>query len=70
MCVSTRAVKGLSEHKSFLVSSPNGQVESFSFSIPFKTVQDRDRVMCCVLLSAKVNRVVILFFKSIEKSVS
>ena len=49
MCVSTRAVKGLSEHKSFLVSSPNGQVESFSFSISFKTVQGRDRVMCCVL---------------------
>lgn len=73
MCVSTkktRAVKGLSEHKSFLVSSPNGQVESFSFSISFKTVQGRHRVTCCVLLSAEVNRVVILFFKSIEKSVS
>ena len=73
MCVSTkktRAVKGLSEHKSFLVSSPNGQVESFAFSISFKTVQGRHRVTCCVLLSAEVNRVVILFFKSNEKSVS
>ena len=73
MCVSTkktRAVKGLSEHKSFLVSSPNGQVEIFSFSISFKTVQGRHRVTCCVLFSAEVNRVVILFFKSIEKSVS
>ena len=42
MCVSTkktRAVKGLSEHKSFLVSSPNGQVESFSF--PFHLKQFR-----------------------------
>ena len=49
MCVSTkktRAVKGLSEHKSFLVSSPNGQVEIFSFSISFKTVQGRHRVTC------------------------
>lgn len=73
VCVSTkktRAVKGLSEHKSFLVSSPNGQVESLSFSISFKTVQGRHRVTCCMLLSAEVNRVVILFFKSIEKSVS
>lgn len=69
MCVSTkktRAVKGLSEHKSFLVSSPNGQVESFSFSISFKTVQGRHRVTCCVLLSAEVNRVVILFSNQLK----
>ena len=58
------------KHNSFLVSQTNGQVESFSFSISFKTVQGRDRVTCCVLLPAEVKREVILFFKSIEKSVS
>ena len=51
MCVSTkktRAVKGLSEHKSFLVSSPNGQVESFFLFHFIKTVlvQGRHRVTC------------------------
>ena len=51
MCVSTkksRAVKGLSEHKSFLVFSANGQVESLHLFHFIKTVlvQGRHRVTC------------------------